>query len=351
MWIRGLGCSFPAPSVDQPDAADQVCRLLPFPDPEQKRLRAVFRRTGVKKRHSVQVSPDGTFALYPSARDLDDRGPTTEERLAWYEREAGPLAVRAAEAAIGEAGVDPASFTHLTTVSCTGFAAPGVDADLAGALGLPAGLSRTHIGFVGCHGALTGLRTARAFAESGGRALMVAVELCSLHFQYPWSFDNVVANALFADGAAAVVAEPGTGPWTVAACGSHVFPDSREAMTWNVTDHGFTLTLSPKVPSLIETGLRPWVEEFLGAQGLALGDVRSFAVHPGGPKILDSVEEALSMPPDSLAVSRKVLAEYGNMSSPTVLVILERMRRRDAPLPCLALAFGPGLTAEAALII
>jgi len=351
MWIRGLGSAFPDRSVDQPDAADQVCRLLPFPDAEKKRLRALFRRTAVRKRHSVQLREDGTFALYPAARDAEDRGPTTGERLEWYAREAGPLAARAAAAAIEEAGVDPNGFAHLTTVSCTGFAAPGVDADLVEALGLPPGLQRTHSGFVGCHGALTGLRTARALAESGGRALMVAVELCSLHFQYPWSFDNLVANALFADGAAAVVVEPGDGPRTIAACGSFVFPDSREAMTWSVTDHGFTLTLSPRVPTLIGTMLRPWVEEFLGTHGRTLEEVRSFAVHPGGPKILDGVEAALSLPSGTLDPSREVLAEYGNMSSPTVLMILERMLGRDAPLPCLALAFGPGLTVEAALIV
>jgi predicted naringenin-chalcone synthase len=136
----------------------------------------------------------------------------------------------------------------------------------------------------------------------------------------------------------------------VAVCGSYVFPDSREAMTWSVTDHGFTLTLSPKVPTLIGTGLRPWVEEFLAGAGMTLGDVRSFATHPGGPKILDAVEEALGLPPDGLAASREVLSNYGNMSSPTVLVILEKLRRGNAPLPCLALAFGPGLTVEAALI-
>ncbi len=350
MWIRGLGCAFPEHSIAQSDAAEQVSQMLPFPDPEMRRLRAVYRRSGVKRRHSVLIRPDGTYDLYAPTDDPDDLGPTTLERMAWYEREAGPLAVRAAAAAIEDAGVEPGSFTHLTTVSCTGFAAPGVDAELIEALGLPSTVTRTNIGFMGCHGALNGLRAVRAYSESGGRALLVATELSSLHFQYPWSFDNVVGNALFADGAAALVGEPGTGPWTVAASGSNVFPDSREAMTWNITDHGFTLTLSPQVPALIEAGLRPWVEEFLGANGLTLSEVPTFAVHPGGPKILDAVESALSLKDDALAVSREVLAECGNMSSPTVLVILERMRRRDFPLPCLALAFGPGLTAEAALI-
>jgi len=350
MWIRGMGCAFPEHSIAQPDAAGQVSRMLPFPEEKRRRLEAIYRRTGVRRRHSVLLRPDGTFDLYEPTDDPAGRGPTTQQRMAWYEREAGPLASRAAAESIEKAGVDPASLSHLVVVTCTGFAAPGIDADLIETLGLPGTIERTQVGFMGCHGALNGLRVAHACTEAGGRALLVAVELCSLHFQYPWSFDNVVANALFADGAAALVAEPGPGPWFVAARGSMVFPDSREAMTWHVTDHGFTLTLSPKVPTLIESGLRPWVEGFLGAHDRTLDEVRSFAVHPGGPKILDVVETALSLPDDALAASREVLAGYGNMSSPTVLVILERMRRRNAPLPCLVLAFGPGLTVEAVLI-
>jgi predicted naringenin-chalcone synthase len=163
----------------------------------------------------------------------------------------------------------------------------------------------------------------------------------------------MVANALFADGAAAVVGAPASaapaGAWCAAATGSCLVPDSAKAMTWTVGDHGFEMTLARQVPGLIATHLRPWLEAWLAREGVALGQVGSWAVHPGGPRILDAVEEGLSLPRQATAVSRAVLAEHGNMSSPTVLFVLGRLRAADAPRPCVALGFGPGLMAEAVL--
>jgi len=347
--VRGIGIAFPEQTIEQGRAFEVVSGLLPLADGDDRRMRAIYRRSGVRRRHSVLLNGDGSYDLYTPASDPGDPGPTTAERMAYYEREAGPLAARAAEAALLDSGVAPASITHLVTVTCTGFAAPGVSVDMIEALSLPATVERTHIGFMGCHGALNGLRVARAHTEAGGRALVIAVELSSLHFQYAFTHDNVVGNALFADGAAAVIMDVGAGDWSIAATGSKVFPDSLDAMEWHIGDHGFTLSLSPRIPAQIEESLHPWVEGFLGGAGLALGEVGSFAVHPGGPRILEAVERALDLPKDALAVSRGVLADYGNMSSPTVVVILERLRREGAALPCLALAFGPGLTVEASL--
>jgi predicted naringenin-chalcone synthase len=214
---------------------------------------------------------------------------------------------------------------------------------------------------MGCHGALNGLRVARAFtiAEPGARVLLCATELCSLHYHYGWDPQKTIANAIFGDGAAAVAGagsaseSRGTASrpdaWRLTASGSCVFPDSADAMTWTVRDHGFEMTLSKKVPGLIATHLRPWLAEWLERHGVVLGEVASWAVHPGGPRIVDAVEEALALPRELTAVSRAVFAEHGNMSSPTVLFILEALCRRGAPRPCVALGFGPGLTAEAAL--
>jgi len=350
MKIAGIGSAFPEMHIEQARAAEVVTSMLPVDHDEAKRVKAIYRRTGIRRRHSVLLNGDGGYDLYATTSDREDLGPTTAERMAWFDRCAGPLAARAGGSALEDAGVDAASITHLVTVTCTGFAAPGVGVDIIGELALPATVERTHVGFMGCHGALNGLRTARAFTDAGGRTLLVAVDLSSLHFQYAFTHDNVVANALFADGAAAVVADVSAGDWSVVANGSLVFPDSRDAMTWHIGNHGFTLTLSPHASALIEEGLLPWVEGFLRRSGLTLADIGSFAVHPGGPRILDAVEGALRLPPDALATSRGVLADYGNMSSPTVLVILQRMRREGAEMPCLALAFGPGLTVEAVLI-
>ncbi|MBN9119975.1 MAG: hypothetical protein J0I06_12570, partial [Planctomycetes bacterium] len=139
--------------------------------------------------------------------------------------------------------------------------------------------------------------------------------------------------------------------WSLRASGSCLIPGSASDMSWTVGDRGFEMTLSRRVPGLIAAHLRPWIESWLGDNGLSLADVRSWAVHPGGPKIVSAVEEALALPAEALAPSRAVFAEYGNMSSPTVLFILQRLRAADAPRPCVALGFGPGLVAEAALFV
>jgi predicted naringenin-chalcone synthase len=287
--------------------------------------------------------------------EVDDAGPSTRQRMARYAKEAPPLAHRAASQALAQAGDSSQAITHLVTVSCTGFGAPGVDISLFKSLKLRPTVQRIHVGFMGCHGALNGLRVAHSItgADPDAQVLLCAVELCSLHFHYGWDPKKVVANALFADGAAAVVGT-GTGPgdaWRVAATGSCLLPDTEYAMTWNIGDHGFEMTLSTRVPNLIGEYLRPWLEEWLEQHGVALNDVASWAIHPGGPRILNAIERPLELDEQVTAVSREVLSSHGNMSSPTVLFILDRMRARQAPRPCVALGFGPGLVAEAALFI
>jgi predicted naringenin-chalcone synthase len=283
-----------------------------------------------------------------------DRGPTTAVRMRHYAELAPPLAVQAAAAALKPSGLRAADLTHLVTVSCTGFHAPGVDVALVRGLGLRPTVERTHVGFMGCHGALNGLRVARAFAaDPDARVLLCAVELCILHYYYNWDPQKVIANALFADGAAAVVGGPASaapaGAWRAEASGSCLIPDSADDMTWTVGDYGFEMTLSRHVPRLIATHLRPWLEKWLAGQGVALAEVGSWAVHPGGPKIVGAVEEGLALPRAATEASWAVLSEHGNMSSPTLLFIIDRLRAARAPRPCVALGFGPGLAAEAAL--
>ena len=275
--------------------------------------------------------------------------------MAWYETEAPPLAEAAARRALEDASTPVEAITHLVTVSCTGFFSPGLDAALVETLGLPRTVNRTHVGFMGCHGALNGLRVAASHVwEPEARVLLCAVELCSLHFAYGWDPEMIVANALFADGAAAVVgvaAENGEAPgWSVQAQGTFLMPMSGDAMSWRIGDHGFRMTLSATVPGLIRTNLGGWLEGWLQDQGLGMDDVGSWAVHPGGPRILEAVEDALALENGLLDVSREVLRRHGNMSSPTVLFILERLRKTGAALPCVALAFGPGLVVEAMLV-
>ncbi len=331
-----------------------------FTNARKRALSAVYRRTQVQSRGSVLLeSPNGCSthqAFFAPATKAGQRGPTTESRLQRYAADAPSLAIAACVQACERAAVSARSITQLVTVSCTGFMAPGIDIRLIKHLGIDAGVGRTHIGFMGCHGALNGLRVAKALAESSQkeRVLLCAVELCSLHFQYGWDDNALIANALFADGAAAAVIAlreaPAAKTLMLSASGSSVIPDSEEAMGWRIGDHGFEMRLAASVPGLIRRHLRSWTEQWLGRQGLQLNGMASWAVHPGGPKILDSVASALELPDHALAISREVLAQHGNMSSPTVLFILEKLLRQDAPRPIVAMAFGPGLSIEACLI-
>ncbi len=372
--IAGVGTALPPFWIAQ-EAMAAFSEPLCCEDANQAELsQLIYAHSGVRRRHSVLLgadcqAPPVPQTFYPTHNCR--RGPTTGQRMQQYEAGAPPLAIAASQKALAAAGLAPGDITHLVSVSCTGFTAPGIDMALVAGLGLKPTVERTHLGFMGCHGAVNGLKVARGClgAEPDGRVLVCCVELCTLHFHMGWDPEKIVANALFADGAAAVVCERaggapdarGTGsrraartgpdPWRLAAVGTVRVPDSATAMTWRIGDFGFEMGLSRRIPELIGMHLRSYVESWLDRQDLRLADIRSWAIHPGGPKILDAVELALSLPAAALEPSRTVLAEHGNMSSPTLLFILDRLRRASAPRPCVALGFGPGMVVEAGLFV
>lgn len=359
--LAGIGTAVPQHSITQEDAARHSSAHCCDTSEDERRLQWLYRRSGVRSRHSVLLETSEPDCPNPQSffppRSTAPHGPTTAERMRLYHSEALPLACRAARAALDDARLHARDVTHLVTVSCTGFSAPGVDIGLIRELSLPACTSRTHIGYMGCHGALNGLRIANALlaAEPSARVLLCAVELCSLHHQYGWRADHVLANALFADGAAAVVGQSAGSSceetWRLKSSASTVLPETMDLMSWQIGDHGFEMTLSPEVPILIEERLHGWITPWLASCGLSLDDVGSWAIHPGGPKILQATAAAAGFDRSQLADSEEVLAKYGNMSSPTILFILDRLRRRNAPRPCVGIAFGPGLTIEAALFV
>lgn len=365
--IAGLGTAVPGEPIPQGLAGEVARRYFEPRTARHRMVDVLYRWTKVDTRYSVlKVWPEDQAAssfLPPWSSD-EDRGPTTARRMERYESEAPQLAERASADALAEAGYEPGSITHLVTVSCSGFNAPGVDVHLIRRLGLDEGVARSHIGFMGCHAALNGLRVARSFADAdpGARVLLCAVELCSLHYSYGWDPEKVVANAIFSDGAAALVgtvdgneaastSASGNGaPWRVTANGSQLLENCEDAMTWKVRDHGFEMTLSPRVPDLIQAHVKPWLEQWLAKQELTIDQVGSWAVHPGGPRILDAFAEAVGLDNGHLTPSFEVLGRYGNMSSPTVLFLLKHLRDQNAPRPAVAMGFGPGLAIEAALI-
>jgi predicted naringenin-chalcone synthase len=397
--ILGLGTAVPPNRMSQDEAvllAHEVCCRN---DADRKLLEVLYRKSGVRQRHTAlphrmalnwapAAVPTGVAPVGALAEENDDPfdsygdlgvdfgadeteaapataapgkslGPTTGQRMQYYRDTAPMVALSAVAEALEEAQTMAGEITHLVTVSCTGFFSPGLELILIDTLGLRRTVERVNVGFMGCHGAINGLRVARALAAGNprNRVLLCAVELCSLHYAFAWDPDRVVGNAVFADGAAALVLGMGDAPAggdgktpvSIAATGSCLIPNSADAMSWTIGDHGFEMFLSSRVPDLIQAHLRPWFDEWLAEQGLRVEDIGSWALHPGGPRIVSAVEQCLGLPDTASAASREVLATYGNMSSPTILFVLDRLRHEGARMPCVALGFGPGLAAEAAL--
>ena len=279
LHVHGIGTAVPPNAISQDEAASTAVQYGCASPEQQRQLKALYRLSRVKRRHSVVLESDSRSGearqtFFPPMRGDDDRGPSTADRMAKYEREAPALGARAAKVALQNAGREAGDVTHVVTVSCTGFSAPNFDLGLVRELGLPWTVARTHVGFMGCHGALNGLRVAGGYADSDPEAcvLVCAVELCSLHYQYGWNGNLVVSNGIFADGAAALVGGAAPGPsgddWVLARSGSSLLEDSAELMAWRIGNHGFEISLSARVPGVIEHALGPWLDGWLASQSL-----------------------------------------------------------------------------------
>ncbi len=330
---------------------------------DTRKLRALYRVSGIEHRHSVLADygrEHGAFDFFPNTPGLEPF-PRVSQRMAAYRREALPLALAAIREALSQApDVVPASITHLITVSCTGMYAPGLDIELVTALGLAPSVRRTCVNFMGCYAAVNALRLADGMvrADPAARVLIVSVELCTLHFQKSHDPDHLVSNALFGDGAAAclVLGQPLAAGPSLALRAFHcgLAPEGVQDMAWHIGDFGFEMTLSGYVPALIERGIGQLTAELLHGLPVRREDIRHFALHPGGRKILEAIEQALGLSKDDNRYAYQVLRNYGNMSSATVLFVLRELLAAATPAdtgaPVLSCAFGPGLTMEAMLL-
>ena len=323
----------------------------------------IWHGCGVRRRHAV---------VDPRAHDLRFAG--TAERMRRFRSAGAPLAVEAVKRCLDDAGLTAGDVGQLTVVSCTGYGSPGVEVDVARAIGLDPGVQRLHVRDMGCYAAIPALAaTADAAAARGRVGVVLCLELTSLHVQPPsGDLGQVVAHALFSDAAVAVAVVPGgqAGAGAATRDGARSFSaalpglevldvacltsvEDAPLMRWDVTELGFKMGLSPRVPRVLARHVTGVVEQLLTANGLRIADVRGWAVHPGGPAILDVIEEHLGLASADLAESRGVLAQHGNCSSSTVLLVVDLIRRRgdlrdgDA---IVAMAFGPGLTLYATLL-
>lgn len=310
----------------------------------------MFSAVGVETRHSV---------VNPLVEDVS--GWPTSARMRRYVAEALPLGKEAVEAALAGAGLRAEDLGMLIVASCTGYASPGLNHLLARDLGMASSLRSLVLGHMGCYAALPGLAAASEYARVHERpALLLALELSSLHLQpatlpsytlNPEAVQQMVVHALFGDAAAAVVVQPSAAGLELVDVESVTDTTAAEMMTWDIGEQGFVMGLSPDVPSVLGRHALSTVSALLARNGLAVPDVRGWAVHPGGPAILETVRDALALPDDALETSREVLRSYGNCSSPTVLLILDRLAPTLASGDhAVALAFGPGLTLYAALL-
>jgi predicted naringenin-chalcone synthase len=350
--IGGIGVAHPAP-VSQ----DELWRGFfagQYAGVAKGLAKRVFEHAGVVTRHA---------AVNPLIEDVSQW--STGQRMTRYLAEALPLGKDAVSAALGQAGVAATDIGLMVACSCTGYVTPGLDILLARDLGFPADTQRIFVGHMGCYAAVPSLGVAADYVRLHGRpAVVLCVELTSLHVQPPTvDPQQVVAHALFSDAAAALVVVPsGAAPGAIGPAvrdiASLTDTTTADHMTWHVTDLGFRMGLSTHVPDVLSRHVAHLVTGQLERNGLTVADVGAWAVHPGGPRILQVVEQQLGLAPDALTASRACLAESGNCSSPTVLMILDRLLRetpgpvpRGGDRPLVMMAFGPGLTLYSALLI
>ncbi|GAA0815216.1 hypothetical protein Sya03_15520 [Spirilliplanes yamanashiensis] len=340
--VAGLGTSFP-PQADQ-DTLWRDYFEKHYTGAAQSLARRIFAHSGVRTRSA---------AVSPLLEDVS--GWSTERRMRRYQVEAMPLGKEAVARALTESGVAADEIGLFAVCSCTGYATPGLDIMLARDMGMSPSVQRLFVGHMGCYAALPGLGAVSDFVAARGRpALLLCAELTSLHIQPPGAradTQQIVAHALFSDAAAAVVVRPGGRGYAVREVAAVTDTSTADHMTWEMTDLGFRMGLSPRVPNVLALHVRGLVDGLLGRHGLTVADVDGWAVHPGGPRILSTVEEQLALPPDALDASKATLAAHGNCSSPTVLLVLDALRSRpEPPRSIVMLAFGPGLTLYATLL-
>lgn len=310
---------------------------------QDRRARIIFGRSGVQYRHFVVDS-----SFYAEER-------TTQQRNEYYFTQALPLGEAAICRCLDSAGYNPQEVDDFLVVSCTGFDIPGLDLRLAGTINMRPDLRRTNVLGMGCYGAFPALlRAAEAAASRPGRKVLVlALELCSLHFQFEETLENIVSTALFADGAAAILigspAHPNVGWPTLIDSATFCDYQNFDHMAFHVTDHGFHMRLSSYVPDLLAANVESFVDGLLARNGLSREEIRWWGIHPGSSKILDYVQTRLGLTAEQMQPSRAVLREYGNMSSATILFVLEAIQQTQQPAPGdygVLLGFGPGLTSE-----
>lgn len=361
--IVGIGTAVPENRACQMDIADFMVELLELGENEAKRLRLLYQRSAIEYRHTLL--PDYTSTkearkFYPKTSNLEPF-PTVNERMQLFYPEARKLAAASADNALAHANLSD-QINHVISVTCTGLSAPGLDIDLVKYLDLPSNTYRTSVNFMGCYAAFHGMKHADMICQNDDDAvvLMDCVELCTLHFQKRTDIDHLVANSLFADGSASLVVVSDAYAKKHRLHGIHLDKFYSELaiagekdMAWEVGEHGFLMKLSGYIPELVENGIKALSQHAFSHLGIKKNDIDHWAIHPGGRKILEAIEKAMDIRKGDLESSYRILREFGNMSSPTVLFVLKDLWCKidwSKSERFYSAAFGPGLTLETSVM-
>jgi alkylresorcinol/alkylpyrone synthase len=336
--LVSLATSVPPHTFLQKDVLAAAWDIFGSRFPDYDRFASIFANTGIVKRHGVKP-----FEWY-----LEPRG--WPERTAAFLEGAEALYVEVTNKALANAGLAASDIDTVVTVCSTGIATPSLDARVARRIGFRSDVSRVPVFGLGCAGGASGLSIASRLAQArpGSNVLMVAIELCSLALRHDeLTKANIIAVSLFGDGAAAIILRAGDGGATrVEHSGEHLWPDTLGIMGWSVDPEGFGVIMRRTIPEFVTQNLKPALTQILGRMRLTLDDIDQFICHPGGAKVIQALETTLALDQGTLEHERDVIAEYGNMSAPTVLFILERARAKGLPSRSLLTALGPGFTAS-----
>lgn len=354
--IVSLGKAVPDFGIPQMTIFDFMEQVFDGTEEEKRKLRLLYQRSGISTRYSVL--PDYNLAgeeraMYPPGKTLEPF-PTLEQRMDLYHQHAGILAEKAVKQCLE--GLEGLVITDLITVSCTGMSAPGLDLELMERLQLPKHTQRTSVNFMGCYAAVHALKIADAICKANAKAcvLIVSVELCTLHFQKGKNYDNLTANAIFADGAAACVvvndaiaAGISSPKMLLSGFYSEVHASGKKDMAWQLSSTGFLMTLSAYIPQLVESNIEGLVDNALANANITRAQIDHWAIHPGGRKILEVVQNRLGIFKTELQHSYNILNNYGNMSSATIFFVLKELMDDETKMGNIfGAAFGPGLTLE-----
>lgn len=351
--IISIGTALPKYCHRQSDIMQFMQQVYTTNEAERRKLRFLYAHSGIGQRYSVISDYSRTiqdWKFYPQSEGLTPF-PTLEQRMAVYNRYAPQLSIAAIRNCL-EGVLPQQRLTHLITVSCTGMSAPGLDLQIVEDMDLPKNIFRTSVNFMGCYAAIHAMRLAHALvaADKEARVMIVCTELCTLHFQREATVDNIASALLFGDGSAAALVVPDgyeKDGIIIDDFYSEIISKGRQDMAWELSSTGFLMTLSSYVPQLIEEDFSGVVQRAAAQSSDATVPVSHWCIHPGGRRILESVQKAAHIGAEMLQPSYEVLQEVGNLSSATILFVLKKWMQGNAVIPkMLGAAFGPGITVE-----